>query len=114
MDPFIVLYYPGHVRLTAEKYTHNDFDNVFQHIVNYDVQAHHHKMNDPKFADDRKWTLEKTREYLHAQGMASADWAEECMKPAQKRAIITAFNATRAKLKWRRATFAMYGADFII
>lgn len=114
VKPWIVLYHPGHVRITAEKYTHDDYDNIFQHIVNYDVQTHHHKMNDPKFADDRKWTLERTKDYLQEQGMTNGDWAEDCMKPAQKRAILTAFNATKGKLKDRQGTFSLYGADFII
>merc|ERR1711981_202928 len=36
------------------------------------------------------------------------------MKPAQKRAITIAFNATKAQLVRRPSTFSLYGADFII
>ena len=71
-------------------------------------------MNDPAFADERKWTLDRAREYLHEQGMAGPNWAEECMKPAQKRAILTAFNASKAKLARVPGSFCLYGADFII
>jgi len=114
VHPWIVLYHPGHVRITAEKYSHDDFDNIFQHIVNYDIQKHHHTMDDPEFANDRKWTLERTKNYLQEQGMTDGDWAEDCMKPAQKRAILTAFNATKDKLMDRQGTFSLYGADFIV
>ena len=51
---------------------------------------------------------------MHEQGMAGPNWAEECMKPAQKRAILTAFNASKAKLARVPGSFCLYGADFII
>jgi len=114
VDPWIVLYHPGHVRLTAEEYDHADFDNIFKHITNYDVQVDHPSMTAAEFAEDRKWSLDRMKSYLQAQGMCNEHWAEHCMKPAQKRAIITAFNATKDKLMRRPGTFSMYGADFII
>ena len=39
--------------------------------------------------------------------MCDEDWADACMKPAQRRAIITVFNATKGELK-RRAQERAY------
>ena len=39
----MVILLPTLPSLSPCRYTHTDFDNIFQHIVNYDVQQHHHQ-----------------------------------------------------------------------
>ena len=104
--------------MTIREYD-DEWDNMFKHITNYDIQLGHTKMTEKDFRDARKWNLTKLQNYIIHKGLAGTSRVEDCLMPAQKRAIVTVFNATKDKLKQvplpaRSPSFRLFGADLIL
>jgi len=82
LDPFLVYYHDGTVRLTTTDYTLNDWSNPLVHITNTKQQ----KSADPEYhltEHERKWTLEQLGDYLQSKGTISNSekWINEYLRP---------------------------------
>jgi len=100
LDPFIVLYHDGTVRLTTGDYKHGDWDNALIHITN----TYQQKQADTKFWDtvtDRKWSLEQLENYLKQENKvpSTQNWIEEFLRPTLKSYIRTVALAAHQDLK---------------
>jgi len=100
LDPFIVLYHDGTVRLTTKDYKNDDWKDPLIHITNTRQQ----KNNDPKFwntVTDRKWTVPQLGEYLQDEGRlkSGSDWVDNTLRPYLKKVIALVAKAALPSLK---------------
>jgi len=68
LEPLMVFYHDGTVRLTTRDYKNDEWDDPLIHITNTKQQ----KKADPNYentAGDRKWTVPELSEYLLSKGM---------------------------------------------
>jgi len=121
VDPLIVLYRDGTVRLTTTDYSQGDWTNPLVHITNTKQQ----KKADPNYHStetERKWSLQQLSEYLHNKGKVNSPsvWLDDlrvqlkniigkCIRGAhpQMRALKGAFP------RWD-GRFELFGMDVIL
>jgi len=119
VDPLLVLYHDGTVRLNTAQFSHSDWDNALIHITNTFQQKQVLKEQYAEVSDTLKWELNRLGEYLFTQNMTTDPlFVENSLKPMLKRVIVRAVNATRAT--WtaengaRKASFELLGMDAMV
>jgi len=89
LEPPIVLYHDGTVRLTTTNYSDGDWKNPLKHITNTKQQ----KLHDPNYhrtEAQRKWSLDQLAEYLEKEGIIqqkAETWLDEYLRPNLKKYI---------------------------
>ena len=116
----MVLYHPGTVRLNAQAYRRDDYDNDLIHITNTRRQLQSAVLNATQRANHGaslglKWTHEQLRADL-TERYGSNSW--ERLQHTIRQILIRTVNATLHELTDRvgetRGTFQLFGADFIV
>ena len=120
LEPLVVLYHPGTVRLNAQAYRRDDYDNDLIHITNTRRQLQSAVLNATQRANHGaslglKWTHEQLRADL-TERYGSNSW--ERLQHTIRQILIRTVNATLHELTDRvgetRGTFQLFGADFIV
>jgi len=123
LNPLVILYHDGTVRLTTQDYEHGDWDNALIHVTNtYQQKAANKKFWDT--AEDRKWTLEQLEEYLKSEKKVpgSQNWLSTHLRPLVKSYISIVINAALPELiKYGtrkrpadKGRFVLLGMDIIL
>ena len=121
LEPLVVLYHPGTVRLNTQAYRRADYGNDLIHITNTRRQLQSPELNASQRADHGanlrlKWTHSQLREDLVARGYGSESL--ERLQHTIRQVLIRATNATLHELTDRvgetRGAFQLLGADFIV
>jgi len=119
LEPPIVLYHDGTVRLTTRNYTEGDWADPLIHVTNTKQQ----KKADPNYAQterERKWSLEQLGEYLFKQGKVPDTWLDEDLRPQLKSIISTVASGAWSYLLTQKhnsgwdGRFEILGMDVIL
>jgi len=121
LDPFLVYYHDGTVRLTTRDYKTDDWENKLIHITNTKQQ----KDNDPDYhltEHERKWTVDQLADYLFQNGKIPnpQQWISEYLRPTLINYLsIVASAAHPHLLKAKKAEgwdgrFELLGMDVIL
>ncbi|XP_071082445.1 tubulin tyrosine ligase 3-like isoform X3 [Haliotis cracherodii] len=112
-NPLTIWFYQdSYLRFCSQQYTLDDFNEAI-HLSNNAIQKH--KKNGPrsnKLPSDNMWTHEDFQEYLKTRKQATA-W-EDIIYPGMKKALICALLVTQDIIEYRKASFELYGADFML
>ncbi|NWS83638.1 TTLL3 monoglycylase, partial [Toxostoma redivivum] len=85
-----------------------------RHLCNVSVQKWY-KMSpdqDPRLPPDKIWSNKQFQEYLAQMGQADA-W-HQVLVPGMKAAILNALRSARDRVGFRKGSFELYGADFLV
>jgi len=121
LDPFLIFYHDGTVRLTTRDYEDNDWSNPLIHITNTKQQ----KEADPNYYNteqDRKWTVQQLGAYLLLENKIKndTDWLNNYLRPTLKQIISTVASAShpillsKKKRKGWDGKFELLGMDVIL
>ncbi|XP_076447647.1 uncharacterized protein LOC143284649 isoform X2 [Babylonia areolata] len=105
-------YQDSYLRFCSHQYTLDDFDQSI-HLSNYSIQKHF--KNGPRSSrlpPDNMWTHEQFKDFLRSKKKPKA-W-EEIIYPGMKRAIISSLLCTQDLVEYRKSSFELYGADFML
>jgi len=88
LDPYLVFYHDGTVRLTTRDYKTDEWSDPLIHITNTKQQ----READPNYdltEHERKWTVDQLADYLveHKKISNSERWLEEELRPTLKKYI---------------------------
>ncbi|NXA97204.1 TTLL3 monoglycylase, partial [Melanocharis versteri] len=85
-----------------------------RHLCNVSVQKWYNKSpdQDPRVPPDKIWSNKQFQEYLAQLGQADA-W-HQVLVPGMKAAIVNALRCARDQVGFRKGSFELYGADFLV
>jgi len=121
VDPFVVLYRDGTVRLTTNDYQPGEWDNPLIHITNTKQQ----KKADPNYYNteaERKWSLDQLALYLETKGKieSSASWLEDLRVQLKSiigkcaRGALPQLRALKGDYEVWDGRFELFGMDVIL
>jgi hypothetical protein len=121
LDPFLIFYYDGTVRLTTRDYKTDDWSDPLIHITNTKQQ----READPNYhltEHERKWTVDQLAEYLvEHQKISNADkWLSEELRPTLQKYISIVAKAAHPHLLAEKpergwdGRFELLGMDVIL
>lgn len=118
MDPLIVLYHDGFLRVTAADYDPLSSDQSI-HLTNTELvkkalkTANMTETEKQKQMDEQMWTMHKFEDYMVNEGLVQENWLNDYVRPLMKRHILHLTRATIDKLLRHPGVFELYGADFL-
>uniref|UniRef100_A0A8C0VJE0 Tubulin monoglycylase TTLL3 n=1 Tax=Cyanistes caeruleus TaxID=156563 RepID=A0A8C0VJE0_CYACU len=85
-----------------------------RHLCNVSVQKWYKTSpdQDPRVPPDRIWSNEQFQKYLAQLGQADA-W-HQMLVPGMKAAILNTLRSAQNQVRFRKGSFELYGADFIV
>ncbi|XP_058701117.1 tubulin monoglycylase TTLL3 isoform X2 [Poecile atricapillus] len=85
-----------------------------RHLCNVSVQKWYKTSpdQDPRVPPDRIWSNEQFQKYLAQLGQADA-W-HQMLVPGMKAAILNTLRSAQHQVRFRKGSFELYGADFIV
>ncbi|NWH39619.1 TTLL3 monoglycylase, partial [Chloropsis hardwickii] len=85
-----------------------------RHLCNVSVQKWYKTSpdQDPRVPPDKIWSSEQFQEYLAQLGQADA-W-HQVLLPGMKAAILNTLRSARDRVGFRKGSFELYGADFLV
>ncbi|NXD37830.1 TTLL3 monoglycylase, partial [Copsychus sechellarum] len=85
-----------------------------RHLCNVSVQKWYTTSpdQDPRVPPDKIWSNKQFQEYLAQMGQADA-W-HQVLVPGMKAAILNALRSARDRVGFRKGSFELYGADFLV
>ncbi|XP_050412137.1 uncharacterized protein LOC126827028 isoform X1 [Patella vulgata] len=108
----IYFYQDSYLRFCSQQYTLDDFDESI-HLSNNAIQKHY--KNGPRstsLPSDNMWTHEQFKDYLKSKKQDNL-W-EELIYPGMKKAIQCALLTAQDLIEYRKSSFELYGADFML
>jgi tubulin polyglutamylase TTLL4 len=115
VDPLLVLYHDGTVRLTSLPFVCGDWANPLVHVTN----TYRQKSADPERWEARgaamKWTLSALAREVYARGLTGDPaWLDTTLRPALITMVRAVIRALAASLPRRRGAFQLLGMDCIL
>ncbi|NXP40755.1 TTLL3 monoglycylase, partial [Leiothrix lutea] len=85
-----------------------------RHLCNVSVQKWYKTSpdQDPRVPRDKIWSNKQFQEYLAQLGRADA-W-HQVLVPGMKAAILSALRSAQDQVRFRKGSFELYGADFLV
>ncbi|NWZ38529.1 TTLL3 monoglycylase, partial [Brachypodius atriceps] len=85
-----------------------------RHLCNVSVQKWYKTSadQDPRVPHDKIWSNKQFQEYLAQLGQADA-WPQ-VLVPGMKAAILSALRSAQDQVRFRKGSFELYGADFLV
>ncbi|NXM88539.1 TTLL3 monoglycylase, partial [Oenanthe oenanthe] len=85
-----------------------------RHLCNVSVQKWYQTSpdQDPRVPPDKIWSNKQFQEYLAQMGQADA-W-HQVLVPGMKAAVLNALRSARDRVGFRKGSFELYGADFLV
>lgn len=114
MDPLIVLYHDGYIKLSVEKYNLTS-DDLAVHLTNTNIAKNKAKemgMED-EIMQEQSWNFNKFNHYMKEKHNVDDKWIENIRKEI-KRVMMHMIAMNIDKLSRHPQVFEMFGFDFIL
>lgn len=115
VDPMIVFFHDGYLRVNIEKYESNNLNNIWSHISNIGLQKLHPDYEQKKL--ESKWSLKTWTNFMLKEKMVdNENFYAEKIRPQFCYIVKHSFLSVVDKLKLYsdKSSFALLGIDFLI
>ncbi|KAJ8258639.1 hypothetical protein COCON_G00176510 [Conger conger] len=113
-NPLTIWFYNKcYLRFSTQPYSLNTLDSSV-HLCNNSIQKHFRpsQLRHAELPEDNMWSCEQFRAFLEQQGRG-AEW-EGAVVPGMQQAVVYALMTAQDLVEWRRGSFELYGADFML
>uniref|UniRef100_A0A3B4BJ87 Tubulin tyrosine ligase-like family, member 3 n=1 Tax=Periophthalmus magnuspinnatus TaxID=409849 RepID=A0A3B4BJ87_9GOBI len=113
-NPLTVWFYGEcYLRFSTQPYSTKNLHSSV-HLCNNSIQKHFQPSKDrhPDLPEDNMWSCAQFRSFLSGQGREE-QW-ESVVVPGMRQAVVRALQTAQDSVVHRRASFELYGADFML
>ncbi|XP_010179875.1 PREDICTED: tubulin monoglycylase TTLL3-like, partial [Mesitornis unicolor] len=113
-SPLTVWFYrDSYLRFCSQPFSLSHLDSA-GHLCNVSIQRHYRQTQNlhPQLPRDQIWSSRQFQAYLAQMGRADA-W-QQVIVPGMKAAVLGALRSAQELVSFRKGSFELFGADFII
>lgn len=119
MDPLIILYHDGFVRVTLDIYNSSSPD-LSKHLTNLEIAENYLKSTNTSTSqvkqalDDQGWSFSQFEKYMTMGNYVTQNWMQEVLRKTMKEYMLHIVRMNLELLLKHPRVFELYGLDFIM